>query len=115
LLRKYIDKSSPLILPCFRAAFLQCYLLTPEITKTVTKIKKSSSKFSLGVIKIYTKFQPKSHAQAKDSLVQTTAALPALGKIKTTPSDSSQTRPHGSHPLKSVANSPSDVKKPDFI
>lgn len=102
-----------MILPCFRAAFLRCYLLT-EVTKTVLKIRKSFGKFSLEVVKTYLMFQPKSDARVKEASVQTTAVLPALSKIKGTPTDSSRTRT-GPHPLKSVARSPPDVKKPDFI
>lgn len=81
-----------MILPWFRAVFLQCYLLTVEMAKIVLKIRKTFGKFSLEVIKIYTKFQPKSDAWVTEDSVHTTAALPALSKIKDIPSDSSQTR-----------------------
>lgn len=110
----YWQELPSVILPCFRAAFLRCYLLTVEVTKTVLKIRKSFGKFSLEVIKTYLTFQTKSDARVKEASVQTTAVLPALGKIKGTPTDSSQTRT-GPHPLKSVAKSPPDAKKPDFI
>lgn len=51
-----------MIPPCFRAAFLRCYLLTVEVAKIVFKVRKSLGKFSLEFIKKYKKFQPKSDA-----------------------------------------------------
>lgn len=73
-----------MILPCFRGAFLQCHLLTVEVTKIilVSKISESFGTFNLEVVKTHTHFQPKSDASVKETSVQTTAALPDLDKTK---------------------------------
>lgn len=69
-----------MIPPFFRAAFQQRYLLTVEVAEIVFKIRKSFSKLSVEVIKIYIKFQPKSDAGLKEALLWAITALPALGK-----------------------------------
>lgn len=69
-----------MIPPFFRAAFLQCYLPTVEVAEIVLKIRKPFNKFSVEVIKIYIKFQPKSDAGLKEASFQAITALLALGK-----------------------------------